>query len=168
VDRRLETLIAAETDPARKRELEGLRGQAAIANSQVIYQLYRQRFAAADFKALEARGARPQRVLWGSTSTKNPAYHDLKYVDDLIGPGTVNTLPLETWRAFLDHGTPRHTLVQDPTPARAVLERLEALGICMEEVHSTLQKDGVTAFAASLDSLLATLEERRKAALGAR
>ncbi len=92
----------------------------------------------------------------------------LMYVDDLIGPSTVNTLPPETWKAFVAHGTPAHTLGQDPAPARAVLERLEAFGICMEEVHSTLQKDGVTAFAASLDSLLATLEKRRQAALGAR
>ncbi|MEE9203311.1 MAG: transaldolase [Dehalococcoidia bacterium] len=168
VDKRLEGLIAAGADPARKRELEGLRGQAAVANSHITYQLYTQRFAAADFKALEAKGARPQRLLWGSTSTKNPAYHDLKYVDDLICPGTVNTLPPETWQAFLDHGTPAHTLGRDSAAARAVLERLEAVGISMEEVHATLQKDGVTAFAASLDSLVGTLEERRKAALGAR
>ncbi|MEK7848472.1 MAG: transaldolase [Chloroflexota bacterium] len=167
VDRRLEGLIAAETSPARKQELEGLRGQAAIANSQVIYHLYRQRFAAADFKALEAEGARPQRVLWGSTSTKNPAYSDVKYADGLIGQGTVNTLPPETWRAFGDHGTPRITLGGETAGATEVLERLEALGIGMEVVHATLQRDGVAAFAASLDSLLATLEKRRLAALGA-
>lgn len=168
VDRRLESLIAAETSPVQKQELARLWGQAAIANSQVIHQLCQRRFAAADFKALEAKGARPQRVLWGSTSTKNPTYSDVKYIDGLIGPGTVNTVPLDTWQAFLDHGTVRPTLGQDPAGARAVLERLEELGICMEEVHASLQKDGVAAFAASLDSLLATLEKKRLASLGTR
>ena len=166
VDKRLEGLLAAESDPVRKQEMEGLRGQAAVANSKVIYQIYRQRFAAADFKVLEARGARPQRVLWGSTSTKNPAYDDLKYMDGLIGPGTVNTLPPDTWQAFADHGTAQPTLIQDASEARAVLDRLEAVGINMEEVHSTLQREGVASFAASLESLLSTLEERCKAFQG--
>ena len=162
VDKHLEELLAAESDPSSKRELEGLRGQAALANSRVIYQIYQQRFAAADFKTLEDIGARPQRVLWGSTSTKNPEYNDLKYIDGLIGTGTVNTLPPDTWQAFSDHGTAQPALTLDASGARAVLDRLEAVGINMEEVHSTLQRDGVASFAASLDSLLYTLEERRK------
>ncbi|MBI2856830.1 MAG: transaldolase [Chloroflexi bacterium] len=167
VDNKLQGLIAAEQNGARKRELEGLLGTAAIANSQVIYQLYRRRFSAPDFKALETKGARPQRLLWGSTSTKNPAYSDLKYIEGLIGPGTVNTMPLETWQAFNDHGKLRVTLSEDATEARKRLDRLEELGISMEEVHSTLQREGVDSFAKSLDSLLAHLEEKRKALLGA-
>ncbi|MEW6034035.1 MAG: transaldolase [Chloroflexota bacterium] len=168
VDRRLQALIAEEKDHVRRRELEGLLGQAALANSQLTYRSYCQRFAAADFKALETKGARVQRLLWGSTSTKNPAYSDVKYVDGLIGPGTVNTLPLETWQAFNDHGIPHITLGRDTERARRTLERLEELGISMEEVHAGLQRDGVAAFNSSLDSLLAHLEEKRKTVLGAR
>lgn len=161
VDKNLEQLIAAETGTAKRHEMERLRGRAALANSEVIYNMYRQRFAAPDFQSLASRGARKQRLLWGSTSAKNPAYSDVKYVDGLIGKDTINTLPSETWKALIDHGTVRYSLGNDLLAARATLDRIEEIGINMEHVHSTLQRDGVTAFDNSLNSLLSNLEAKR-------
>ncbi|MBI2854503.1 MAG: transaldolase [Chloroflexi bacterium] len=167
VDKKLQGLIATEKSATRRKELEGLLGKAAIANSQVIYQAYRRRFAAPDFKYLGAKGAKPQRLLWGSTSTKNPAYSDVKYIDSLIGQGTINTIPPETWAAFNDHGTVRQTMAQDASSAHKVLDQLEEVGICMDEVYASLQKDGISAFTNSLDSLMAHLDQKRKAMIGA-
>lgn len=165
VDKRLGELLQQEKDTSRRKRLEALLGQAAVANSKVIYQEYREIFDSADFKALARRGARPQRLLWGSTSTKNPAYNDLKYVNEIIGTGTINTLPPETWRAFLDHGTVRQTVGQGVAEARQFLKELDSVGISLEQVCDSLQKDGVKAFADSLDSLLKTLDDRRQMAL---
>ncbi|MFC1962432.1 transaldolase [Chloroflexota bacterium] len=165
VDKRLAELLQHEKDSPRRKKLEGLLGQAAVANSKVIYQKYKEGFSSADFQALAARGARPQRLLWGSTGTKNPTYSDLKYVTELIGPGTINTMPPETWKAFLDHGTVRETVSEGVAEAQQVVRQLDGLGISLEEVCASLQRDGVEAFSASLDSLISTLEEKRKAAL---
>jgi transaldolase len=104
-----------------------------------------------------------QRCLWASTSTKNPSYRDVLYVEELIGPETVNTMPLETIEAFLDHGTVERTLDADPEGARDTLRRLEALGISMERVTQELIDEGVAAFAMSFDELIETIESQRQA-----
>ncbi len=149
VDRRLE---AIGTD-----EALALRGRAAVANAKLAYQLHLERFSGPRWEALRARGARPQRPLWASTSTKNPAYPDTLYVDELIGPGTVNTLPDTTLAAFEDHGTVARTLDRDVDAARGVMERLADVGVDMNDVTRTLEVEGVAAFEKSFDGLLSVL-----------
>jgi transaldolase len=128
----------------------------------VAYQHFVKTFAGPRWERLAAMGARPQRPLWASTSTKNPAYPDLLYVDDLVGPHTVNTMPEGTLDAFEDHGTVQRTVDADPDGAAAVLSGLAEHGVDMEDVAATLEREGVASFAASFDELLSTLE--RKAA----
>ena len=152
VDRRLE---AIGTD-----EALSLRGKAAVAQAKLAYALFRQRFAGERWDALVARGARVQRPLWASTSTKNPDYADLLYVDTLIGPDTVNTLPDATAEAFLDHGTVARTVDKGVDEARETLERIEALGIDMADVAATLEAEGVAAFVKSYDELLQALQDK--------
>jgi len=152
VDRRLE---AVGTDAAL-----GLRGRAAVAQAKLAYELFEQRFAGARWEALEGRGARVQRPLWASTSTKNQAYPDLLYVDNLIGPHTVNTLPDATIEAFLDHGTVARTVDAGLDDAKASLAAVEAAGVSMADVASTLEDEGVAAFAKSYDELLQSLQDK--------
>src|SRR5688500_8247860 len=152
VDRRLE---AIGTDEALK-----LRGKAAVAQAKLAYDLFRQRFSGARWDALVARGARVQRPLWASTSTKNPAYPDLLYVDTLIGPDTVNTLPDATAEAFLDHGTVARTVDKGADEARATLDRLATVGVDMADVSATLEAEGVAAFVKSYDELLQALQDK--------
>ncbi|WP_419919439.1 transaldolase [Candidatus Poriferisocius sp.] len=149
VDRRLEAIGTPEA--------LALRGQAAVAQGQVAYQIFRQKFSGPRWAALSARGARVQRPLWASTSTKNPAYPDTLYVDRLIGPDTVNTLPDATLEAFLDHGTPARTVDADPDIARAVLDRVSGVGVDLEAVAGRLENEGVSAFVRSFEDLLASL-----------
>ncbi len=157
VDRRLESLAGGENgDPA----VLGLRGKAAVAQAQTAYQHFHQTFAGERWEALRAAGARVQRPLWASTSTKNPAYPDLLYVDNLIGPATVNTMPEGTLRAFEDHGTLRRTVDADPEDAAAVLDQLRQAGIDMEDVEQTLEDEGVHSFAKSFDELLQSLADK--------
>jgi transaldolase len=137
-----------------------LRGKAAIANSKLVYRRFREVFFEEEFAAQRRRGARVQRPLWGSTSTKNPAYSDVLYVDGLIGPDTVNTIPLETLNAFLDHGKARRTL-DGVVEARQVLSDLKKLGVDLDAITEQLQVDGVKAFADSFDKLLAAIEEKK-------
>jgi transaldolase len=152
VDRRLEAIGT----PAAL----ALRGQAAVAQAKLAYRLFRDRFSGPRWQALAARGARPQRPLWASTSTKNPAYPDTVYVDGLIGPDTVTTLPEATIAAFEDHGTLAATLTQGVQDAQATLERLAAAGIDLDEVAGVLEAEGVAAFASSYDGLLSLLQAR--------
>ena len=152
VDRRLEE-IGTEQALA-------LRGKAAVAQGQLAYQRFLERFSGPRWDALAARGARVQRPLWASTSTKNPAYPDTLYVDTLIGPDTVNTLPDGTLLAFDDHGTVARTVDADPESAREVVADLAALGIDLEEVAAKLETEGVGSFAKSFDEVLATLGDR--------
>lgn len=152
IDRRLE---AIGTD-----EALGLRGQAAVAQAKVAYELFQQRFSGPRWEALAARGARVQRPLWASTSTKNPAYPDLLYVDTLIGPDTVNTMPDATVDAFVDHGTVARTLDAGVADAKDVLARIEALGVSLDDVSATLETEGVAAFAKAFDELVQTLQDR--------
>ncbi len=159
VDRRLEGL-AASTDGAPADALLAARGTAAVAQAQQAYALFRQAFRGPRWEALAAKGARVQRPLWASTSTKNPAYPDLVYVDSLIGPDTVNTMPDETLAHFLDHGTVARTVDADPEAPRAALLRLAELGIDMADVALTLENEGVASFAKSFDELMQSLSDK--------
>jgi transaldolase/glucose-6-phosphate isomerase len=141
-----------------------LKGKAAIANAKLAYDLYQQTFAGARWERLKVKGARVQRPLWASTSTKNLAYPDTIYVDNLIGPETVNTVPPQTLEAFKDHGVAEVTLVRGLDEARDAIAQLEALGISMDVVTQELEDEGVKAFADAFTQLLATIDERRKAA----
>ncbi len=147
-----------------------LLGKAAIASARLVYARYQEIFGGDRFAALKAHGARVQRPLWGSTSTKNPAYSDVLYVEELIGPDTVNTIPHQTLQAFRDHGQAGLTLTRGVDAARNTLARLTELGLDMGEMTDTLQAQGVAAFARSFDSLMASVEAQRRelSALGAR
>lgn len=138
-------------------------GKAAIASAKLVYEKYQEIFGSGRFAKLKAQGARVQRPLWGSTSTKNPTYSDVLYVDELIGPDTVNTIPHATLVAYRDHGRPSPTLTKGLDDARAALARLAELGLSMTEVTDELQRKGVDAFAKSFDSLMASVEAQRRA-----
>jgi transaldolase len=154
-DRRLDALGTPEA--------LALRGKAAVAQAEVAYQLFREHFGGSRWDALAAEGAKVQRPLWASTSTKNPAYPDLLYVETLIGPDTVNTLPDATIEAFLDHGRIARTVDADPDGARRVLEQLTAVGIDLADVAKTLEAEGVASFAKSFDELLQKLNDKAAA-----
>ena len=141
-----------------------LRGQAAIANAKLAYEEFQKTFAGRRWENLKVRGGRVQRPLWASTSTKNPAYPDTIYVDNLIGPETVNTVPTQTLEAIRDHAKAEITLTRDLDEARHVIAQLEAQGISMDVVTRELEGEGVKSFADSFRQLLATIEERRKSA----
>lgn len=140
--------------------LESLRGQAAISNAKIAYDRFQTKFGGADFADLSAAGARVQRPLWASTSTKNPNYPDTKYVDNLIGPDTVNTLPPNTLEALRDHSNPARTIDLDLEDAYAVIERLGAVDIHMNAVTNKLLADGVQAFADSFAQLIQDVEAK--------
>ena len=157
IDHRLETLAGGDGgDP----EILGLRGRAAVAQAQEAYQHFLAAFSGPRWEALAAKGAQVQRPLWASTSTKNPAYSDLLYVDPLIGPDTVNTMPEGTLEAFADHGMPARTVDRDPAAAADLLGRLEKVGIDLADVGATLEDEGVHSFAKSFDELIQTLSDK--------
>ena len=156
VDRRLEK---AGADPS-------LMGRAAVAQAQLAYELFLQKFSGPRWEALAAEGAHPQRPLWASTSTKNPAYPDLLYVDSLIGPHTVNTMPDATVDAFIDHGTVARTVDADLEGAHSLLEQLADAGIDMASVSQTLEQEGVASFVKSWDELIQSLEDKANAMAG--
>ena len=153
-DRRLEAKGAALLD---------LRGKVAIANAQLAYAWGRGLLGSAAWKRLSAAGAKPQRLLWASTGTKNPSYSDVLYVDTLIGSDTINTMPPATLQVFEDHGTIRTTLSEDASAARAVMDRLAAGGIDFADVTRVLEEDGIEKFAKSFDTLLGVIASKRKA-----
>jgi transaldolase len=140
---------------------EDLQGKLAIANAKLAYQHYLATFVGERWDALAAAGARTQRCLWASTSTKNPAYRDVLYVEELIGPDTVNTMPLETVAAFQDHGIVRGTLTEGVDEARALLDQLAVAGVDYDDVVATLETEGVQKFSDSFRQLLAGIEQRR-------
>jgi len=154
VDKRLEEIGTSSALKAR--------GKAAIANARMAYAAYLEIFGGEEFADLRAAGARVQRCLWASTSTKNPDYRDVLYVEELIGPQTVNTMPMETIEAFLDHGRVERRLDRDLDAAREQLRAIEAEGISMETVTQELIAEGVASFAKSFDELIATIESQRK------
>jgi transaldolase len=163
VDTKLDPQLAAIASP----EAAALAGTIAIANSKLAYRRFRELFEGEAFAPLARRGARPQRVLWASTSTKNPAYRDVLYVEELIGPRTVNTLPPETLAAFRDHGRVRPSLTEDVEGARRRLATLARLGVDLERATAELQVEGVVKFAEPYDRLLATLEAKRASLVAA-
>jgi len=163
VDKKLDELIAATGDEQRKQELAALHGKAAIANAKLAYAAFKEIFAGPRWEALARQGAHVQRCLWASTSTKNPAYRDVLYVEELIGPDTVDTMPLATIEAFLDHGHAAQTLDKDVDQARETYAAIERAGISMDEVTLHLQKDGVKLFAGSFNDLIATITAKRDA-----
>ena len=160
VDRRLEALIAAEQTEARRKELDALRGKAAVANARIAYQRFLTTFAGERFQALREKGARVQRPLWASTGTKNPAYSDVKYVEELIGPDTVTTLPAATIDAFQDHGRVARTIDHNVDEAYRTIEQLEAVGIAMKDVTDKLLAAGVMSFVDALTSLERAIGEK--------
>ncbi len=159
VDKRLEEKLKAVPDEA----LAGLRGTAAVANAKLVYQRYKEIFGSTRFRQLQEKGARVQRPLWGSTGTKNPAYSDIKYVEELVGPDTVNTMPPATMDAFRNHGKPRATLETGLTEAVETIRRLSQAGIDLIEVGDELQQEGLESFDKSFADLLKTIEGRRAA-----
>jgi transaldolase len=161
VDKRIDAMIAA--DPAKASTLGALKGKAAIANAKMAYALFQKKFTGGRWDTLSAKGARVQRPLWASTSTKNPAYRDVMYVEELIGPHTVNTLPPATLDAFRDHGEVRRTVDRDVDIARKVIADLDAAGISLADVTAKLLKDGIVSFQKSFDGLLANLEKKTPA-----
>jgi transaldolase len=159
------SLVARAADSRSADDLRSLLGQAAVANARRAYRRYQQAFGSERWSPLRDAGARVQRVLWASTSTKNPAYSDVLYVEELIGRDTVNTLPLETLEAFRDHGRVAATLTQGLDQADELVRRLAALGIDLDDVGEQLSRQGVDKFTTALDGVLATVEERRSALL---
>ncbi|HZU73066.1 MAG TPA: transaldolase [Acidimicrobiales bacterium] len=158
VDRRLERL--ASSDGRAASGAEALKGRIAVAQAKLAYQLFRQRFSGPRWEALAAKGARLQRPLWASTSTKNPAYPDLLYVDNLIGADTVNTMPDATLEAFLDHGTPAATVEDGVERAEADMAKLAEVGVDLADVSRALEEEGVASFVKSFDELLARLTDK--------
>src|SRR5450755_3702028 len=154
--------LKKETDAARKAKLQGILGKVAIANGKLTYEAYGRIFSSRRWKALAAKGAQTQRVLWASTGTKNPNYRDVMYVEELIGPDTVDTAPPATIDAFRDHGKPRQSLTEDVDGARKTMSDLAGVGIVMKDVTDKLTADGVKLFADAFDTLLAAVEKNTK------
>lgn len=163
VDNLIEERLSKEKDKASKSKLESLKGKAGIANSALIYERYLEIFYGDDFRKLQEKGANVQRVLWGSTSTKNPTYSDIKYVTELIAKNTVNTMPENTLSAFLDHGVVKEALTGDALEYHKVINELRGIGIDINDVCRKLLEDGVEAFEESFNSLLNSIEEKSKA-----
>lgn len=162
VDRQIEARLSAKTKPALRTLLEGLRGQAAVASARLAYQHWKKLFSGLRWEALEASGAKTQRLLWASTSTKNPAYDDLLYVQSLIGTETVNTLPPATLDALRDHGNPQRTLEGSVEQAAGTLQALQRLGIDMERITDRLLEEGLDLFDIAYKGLLVAIEAERR------
>ncbi len=159
IDRRLDEMVKA-ANPSDRDRLKMLKGRAAIANAKLAYRLFQRRFSEERWKRLEERGARVQKPLWASTSVKNPAYRDVMYVEDLIGPDTVNTMPPGLIDAFRDHGDVQRTLDKRLGAAEGLLREIEAVGISMDDVTDKLLVDGLASFQKSFDSLTAGIERK--------
>jgi transaldolase / glucose-6-phosphate isomerase len=151
--------LKATNDAQQQALLKNLLGKVAIANGKLTYQRYERIFSGPRWEALASKGAQTQRVLWASTSTKNPAYRDVMYVEELIGPDTVNTMPPATIDAFRDHGKLRNSLTEDVAGAQKVMDDLAKAGISIKEVTDKLTADGVTLFADAFHKLLAAVEK---------
>ena len=165
VDEALDKKIAAAGDPAEKQRLAALKGKVAIANAKLAYQLSKRLYASERWQRLAQSGAQTQRLLWASTGTKNPAYSDVLYVDELVGADTVNTVPPATMDAYRDHGRPRNSLEEDVAGADAALKGLAAAGVALDEITARLVGDGVRQFADAADQLYAAVQKKRRAVL---
>jgi transaldolase / glucose-6-phosphate isomerase len=159
VDSIIDDKLKATTDAQQQALLKSLLGKVAIANGKLTYQRYQRIFSGPRWQALAAQGAQTQRVLWASTSTKNPAYRDVMYVEELIGPETVDTMPPSTIDAFRDHGRLRNSLTEDVAGAQNVMDNLAKAGISIKEVTTKLTDDGVKLFADAFHKLLAAVEK---------
>ena len=162
IDKVVEAKLKTSKDPAERAALNSVQGKVAIANGKLAYQSYLRIFGTDRWKKLAAKGAHTQRVLWASTSTKNPAYSDVMYIEELIGPDTVNTIPPATLDAYRDHGHPRTTLTQNIADAKQVMDTLPKVGISMKEVTDKLTDDGVRLFSEAFDKLLKAIEKNAK------
>ena len=162
-DEKLEEKIAAAASDAQRKELGSLLGKAAVANAKIAYARYKKIFSGPRWRALASKGARVQRCLWASTSTKNPAYRDVVYAEELIGPDTVNTLPQNTLDAFREHGRAAATLEAGLDDARETIQRIERAGIDFKAVTDELQVQGVKLFCDSFDKALETIRDKRDA-----
>ncbi len=163
VDKKLDEKAANASHEKARAAIQELCGKAAIANAKLAYALFEHSFSGARWELLSKRGAHVQRPLWASTSTKNPAYRDVMYVEQLIGPNTVNTLPPATLEAFRDHGEVRVTVNENVEAARELLSEIESRGISMDEITDKLLDDGIASFAKSYETLLAGLDKKRAA-----
>jgi transaldolase len=163
VDKMLEDKIKATSDSAEQQKLKALEGKAAIANARIVYQEFKRIFGTERFQALQQHGAHVQRPLWASTSTKNPAYRDVLYAEELIGPETVDTMPLETIEKFSEHGRVAATIEKDIPRAHAELDALEQAGISYDKVTQQLQDEGVQKFADSFHQLFQGIDSKKNA-----
>src|SRR5271169_3030520 len=166
VDKQLDEKIAKANDPTEKERLAALKGKVAIANAKLAYQEYKKLFSGSRWDKLAAKGAKPQRLLWASTGTKNKDYSDVLYVEELIGANTVNTIPPATLDAFRDHGKPRDSLEENVEDARHVLAELEKSGISLDAITAELVRDGVKLFADAADKLYGAVAHKRATVLG--
>jgi transaldolase / glucose-6-phosphate isomerase len=164
VDGEIEAKIKTTANPADVAALKNLLGKVAIANGKLTYQRYKQIFSGPKWDALATKGAQTQRVLWASTSTKNPAYSDIYYVEELIGKDTVDTIPPATYDAFRDHGKPRNSLEENVEAAHQTMQGLEKAGISMKAATDKLTDDGVKQFSSAFDTLLAAVAQHTNAA----
>ena len=162
VDAIIDAKIKASKDASEQQKLKSILGKVAIANGKQTYEKYQSIFGTSRWKALAAKGAQTQRVLWASTSTKNPAYRDVLYVEEMIGPDTVDTIPPATLDAFRDHGKPRQSLTEDLASAHKTMETAAKLGISMKEVTDKLTDDGVRLFSEAFGKLLEAVEKSSK------
>jgi len=163
VDAEVAARLKSVKDTQQERTLRSVVGRVAIANGKLAYQRYLKIFSGPNWERLKAKGAQTQRVLWASTSTKNPAYPDILYVQEMIGPDTVNTIPPATFDAFRDHGHPRETLTEDVEGARQVMKTLADIGISIDQVTDKLTDDGVRLFEEAFDKLLAAVDKSTQA-----
>src|SRR5436309_10365379 len=159
VDSELSAKLKSAKDPQEQQKLKSLPGKVAIANGKLAYQRYLNIFSGPQWDKLRSKGAQTQRVLWASTSTKNPAYPDILYVQEMIGPDTVNTIPPATFDAFRDHGQPRETLTENVDGAKQVMQAVAGVGISIDRVTDKLTDDGVRLFEEAFDKLLAAVEK---------
>ncbi len=160
VDAQLDQIIKTTESTANQDQLRSLQGKAAIANAKATYAVYQEIFGSDRFAALRAKGAKPQRPLWASTSTKNPAFPDLLYVEALVGPETVDTMPPATVTAFMDHGTAKPTLLEGLDDAPKTLDALGEAGIDIPAVMQKLQDDGVASFAKSFENMIGSIQKK--------
>ena len=161
VDKRLDAKLQ-KASGAERAKLEGLKGKAAIANAKLAYRIFQREFTSPRWQQLAAKGAGVQKVLWASTSTKNPSYRDVMYVEQLVGPHTVNTMPPNTVDAFRDHGEVKRTVDEDVAAAERVIDDLASVGISIDEVTNKLLVDGLASFQKSFDTLISGLEAKTR------
>ncbi|TAH50973.1 MAG: transaldolase [Chloroflexota bacterium] len=161
-DKLLSDAAQGEKNSQRFEELKDLQGKLAVANAQIAYEHFKQIFSGDRWLALQAKGARIQRPLWASTSTKNPLYRDVMYVETLIGPHTVNTMPMETINAFADHGVVARTVDANPEAAHEIVKRFEAAGFSLDAVTAQVLEEGVVKFDEAFNQLLAGIEKKKK------